>query len=272
MHFSVLLSVYYKENPSYLQLALDGVINQSYPPTEIVLVKDGHLTPELDNIIEIYKTSYPILRIITLPENIGLGPALNEGLKHCSYEYIARTDTDDICKYDRFEKQLKIFEQNPQIDVISAWVDEFYDSIDKIINIRKLPQTHDEIKKYAKSRNPINHSVVMYKKSKVMECKGYESIELLEDYILWMKMLQKGFIFYNIQESLLSFRSNRGMYKRRGGLKYAIAECKLEWIFYTRNMISLPIMLKNIFIRFGIRIMPSNLRQMIYTKFLRTKY
>jgi glycosyltransferase involved in cell wall biosynthesis len=269
MNFSVLLSLYHKENSSYLKDALNSVFNQTIFPTEVVLVKDGNLTPELDDVIGLYKAKYPILKIIVLPENIGLGPALNEGLKHCSYELVARMDTDDICKPDRFEKQIKIFEQNPQLDIISSWIDEFYDSPYNVVSIKKLPETHDQLKKYAKSRSPINHPAVMYKKSKVIESGGYELIGFLDDYILWMKMLKNGSVFYNIQESLLFFRSNKNMYKRRGNIKYAIDECRLEWIFYKRKMISFPIMLKNIFIRFWIRIIPNKLRQYFYMKFLR---
>jgi glycosyltransferase involved in cell wall biosynthesis len=271
MNFSVLLSLYFKENSSYLKKSLDSIFNQTVFPAEIVLVKDGILTPELDNIIEEYKLKYSCLKIITLTKNLGLGPALNEGLKHCSYELVARMDTDDICKPNRFEKQLELFEQNPQIDIASSWMDEFYSHINKVISVKKVPQNYDEIKQYAKTRNPINHPAVMYKKSKVMESGGYESIGLLEDYFLWMKMLKNGAIFHNIQESLLFFRSNRDMYKRRGGIKYAIDECKLQWLFYKREMISLPVMLKNIFIRFFIRIIPNNLRQYFYMKFLRLK-
>jgi glycosyltransferase involved in cell wall biosynthesis len=271
MNFSVLLSLYYKENPAYFRESLHSIFNQTVSPTEVILVKDGPLTSELDNIIEEYKVKYCNLKIIALPENIGLGPALNEGLKHCSHELVARMDTDDINKYNRFEKQIELFEQNPNIDIVSSWIDEFHDSINDIISVRKLPETHEQLKKYAKSRCPINHPVVMYKKSKVLEVGGYELIGFLDDYVLWMKMLQKGAIFYNIQESLLFFRSNKDMYKRRGGIKYAIDECKLEWMFYKRRMISLPIMLKNITIRFWIRIMPSDLRKLFYIVFLRAK-
>jgi glycosyltransferase involved in cell wall biosynthesis len=96
--FSVLLSVYYKENPLYFRISLDSIFNQTVLPTEIVLVKDGPLTSELDTVIEEYKLKYPILKILPLIKNVGLGKALNEGLKYCSYELVARMDTDDINK------------------------------------------------------------------------------------------------------------------------------------------------------------------------------
>ncbi|MDR0737559.1 MAG: glycosyltransferase [Prevotellaceae bacterium] len=268
--FSVLLSLYNEEQPAFLAQALKSVFEQTYPPTEVVLVLDGNITAELQETVDNFKQQYPaILKIVPLEKNVGLGPALNEGLKYCSYELVARMDTDDICKLDRFEKQVKLFEQNPQIDITSSWTDEFYDSTDEIVSARKLPETHAELKKWAKSRSPMNHPAVMYKKSKVELCGGYESLGLFEDYILWMKMLQNNAIFYNIQESLLYFRSNKNMYKRRGGFNYALNECNLQWLFYKRKMINLPVAVKNIIIRFGVRLVPNKLRAYIYKKFLR---
>ena len=47
-NYSVLISVYYKEKPIYLKSALDSVLNQTLPPSEIILIKDGPLTVELE--------------------------------------------------------------------------------------------------------------------------------------------------------------------------------------------------------------------------------
>ena len=115
--FSVLLSVYKKEQPTYLRQSLDSLFSQTLPPDEIVLVKDGPLTPELDAVITEYQTRCTILKVIPLTHNQGLGKALNEGLKHCSYELVARMDTDDIAKPERFEKQIRVFTEHPEVDV-----------------------------------------------------------------------------------------------------------------------------------------------------------
>jgi glycosyltransferase involved in cell wall biosynthesis len=262
--------LYKTNNPLFFEQAMESIFAQTYPPAEVVLVIDGEKTAEQQTVIDKYRGKYPqLLKTIYLEKNIGQGPALNEGLKHCSCELVARMDTDDICKPDRFEQQIALFEQNPQIDVASSWVAEFYDTPNEIASIRKLPEAHSELAKWARSRSPLNHPVVMYKKSKVLETGGYELLGLLDDYVLWMKMLQSGAVFHNIQESLLYFRLNKDMYKRRGGLKYAINECSLQWLFYKRKMISLPVALKNIIIRFGVRIIPHKLRAYIYKKLLR---
>lgn len=267
MKFSVLLSIYIKEQPVYLKESLDSLFKQTLPPDEIVLVKDGPLTPELDKVITEYQSQHPTLKVIPLSKNQGLGKALNEGLKHCSYDLIARMDTDDIAKPDRFEKQIKVFQEHPEIDICSAWIEEFEGTPDNILATRKLPETHEEILKYAKHRCPINHPVVMYKKSAVLKAGGYNGFP--EDYRLWINMLMTGARFYNIQESLLYFRFSSAMVKRRGGWKYAMADAKSQWDFYRTGFLNLPDLIYNITVRISVRIVPNSLRSFIYKNFLR---
>ena len=155
LKFSVLLSLYYRENAEYLKQSLDSIFKQTVKPNEVVLVIDGPITPELKTVVNEYDSIYKELKIIPLKNNTGLGNALNEGLKHCLYDIVARMDTDDIAKPNRFEKQLEIFEKYPQVEVISCWIDEFQDSPLNIISTRKLPEYSYQIYQYAKSRCPI---------------------------------------------------------------------------------------------------------------------
>ena len=267
--FSVLASVYKKENPCFLQKSLYSVFEQTHQPSEIVLVKDGELTKELDDVIAKFQLKCPNLKIVTLSVNQGLGKALNEGLKYCSYDLVARMDTDDIAKPDRFEKQLKIFQDNPNLDIVSSWIDEFESDICNIISTRTLPETHEEIFENAQKRNPINHPVVMFKKCAVLAVGGYQHFPLFEDYFLWVRMLLNGAKFYNIQESLLYFRASTDMFKRRGGFKYACTEARFQWKIYQLGFISFPKTCLNVLVRFGTRIIPNHLRSWIYKKMLR---
>ena len=268
-NFSVLLSIYYKEQTSYLKQSLDSILTQTKPPSEIILVKDGSLTEELNTYIEKCTKSNPTLKIVSLPTNLGLGKALNEGLKHCTYDIVARMDTDDIAKSDRFEKQIKIFEEHPKIDIVGTWIDEFEGDLQNIISTRKLPETHKEIYHYAQKRNPINHPTVMFRKQAVIDAGGYQHFPLFEDYYLWVRMLLNGAKFYNIQESLLYFRFSPDMFKRRGGFKYACTEAKFQWHIHQLGFINLPKTILNICIRFGTRIIPNGFRSWIYKNILR---
>lgn len=265
--FSVLLSVYHREQTSFMRLSLDSIFNQTVRPAEVVLVEDGPLTPELDELVDEYSLKYPELKVVKLPVNGGLGNALNEGLKHCSYELVARMDTDDVCKPHRFERQLQLFAEHPEVDVCSSWIDEFIDEPSNVVSQRKLPEWNDEIVKYAKGRCPVNHPAVMYRRSKVMGVGGYQGFP--EDSYLWVKMMMSGAVFHNIQESLIWFRTSDEVYKRRGGWKYAKDDIKAQWNFYRMGFLSFFEFLKCVVIRGTVRLMPNNLRAWVYKTFLR---
>ena len=269
LNFSVLLSLYYKEKPTFLSQSLNSIFNQSIYPSEVIIVKDGPLSKVLEDVVTKYQQEYPLLKIVPLQQNQGLGRALNEGLKHCTYDIVARMDTDDIAKSNRFEKQLSFLETHPEIDVVGSWIDEFEESIDNVLSVRKLPETPKELFQYGKSRNPINHPAVMFRKSAVLRSGSYQHFPLFEDYYLWVRMLMNGSKFYNIQESLLYFRTSPDMFRRRGGIKYALTEMKLQHRFYKLGYIDFCQMLKNDVVRAVVRLIPNSLRRVIYQKVLR---
>ena len=81
---SVLIAVYKKDNASHLALALDSIIQQTYPPEEIVIVQDGPVTDEIANLIQDYKAKYPkLFTHVVNQKNLGLGQALAVGTKAC---------------------------------------------------------------------------------------------------------------------------------------------------------------------------------------------
>lgn len=269
--FSVLLSVYHKEKGPFVRLSLDSVFNQTVKPAEVILVEDGPLTPELDKVIEEYLHKHPELKVVKLPTNGGLGNALNEGLKHCSHDLVARMDTDDVCKPNRFERQLKVFEEMPELDVCCAWMDEFEESTDNVVSIKKLPEKHEELYEYGKMRNPVNHPAVMFKRDSVRFNGNYQDYPLFEDYFLWVRMMTYGCKFYCIQESLVFFRSSPDVIKRRGGLKYALTECRLQFLLYGLRYTTFLELCKSLCIRFTVRVIPRSLRKKVYQQLRKNK-
>lgn len=214
--YSVLMSLYIKEKPEYLRLSLESMINQSVKPDEIVIVKDGPLTSELEVVLDEYKNTYPtLINVIVSKKNVGLGKALNLGLENCKNELVARMDTDDISLADRCEKQLKAFNMDKELCIVGAMVDEFYDNPSEIISSRIVPTSHEEIYKFAKRRSAFNHPTVMYKKSAVLGVGGYSDLRRNQDVDLFGRMLFVGNKAANVGESLLLFRSNRDLAKRR---------------------------------------------------------
>lgn len=222
-NYSVLMSVYIKENPQFLREALTSVFSQNVLTNDLVLVCDGPLTTQLEEVIEEFKlANTSVMNVIKLEKNMGLGAALNEGLKFCKNELVARMDTDDICLSDRFEKQLKHFESNTDIAISSGKIIEFIDDSENITGSRVVPLTHNEIVTFSKKRNPFNHPAVMFKKSVVESVGGYdERFHLFEDYYLWVRILKNNFKSSNLKDTLVLMRTPSDLYLRRGGMAYA---------------------------------------------------
>ena len=183
LKFSVLMSVYKKENAEYFKQAMDSVINQTLAPEQIVLVRDGEVPELLQQTIDEYLEKFPeLFTYVPLEQNGGLGNALNFGLNYCRNELVARMDTDDICVPDRFEKQVAFFKENPEIDIVGGNIAEFSESIEKIIDYRVVPKTQDEISKRIKTRSPLNHVTVMFKKTAVLNAGNYQPFHFVEDW------------------------------------------------------------------------------------------
>lgn len=267
--FSVLMSVYHREKGDFLREALLSVFEQSMPPTEVVLVKDGPLTDELEKVIAEFVERYAQLKVVTLPQNVGLGRALNAGLAACSYELVARMDSDDLSLPKRFELQLQAFKDNPEVSIVGSWISEFESNPTHIIAYRKLPQTHDALLKFFRSKSPLNHVTVMFRKSEVIAVGGYEHFYLLEDYWLWARMLKNGAVFHNIPRVLVNVRGGAAMAARRGGWKYAKSEVRFQYQILSMALIGIGTFCKNIVVRFTVRMLPSRLRALIYRKLLR---
>lgn len=219
--FSVLMSVYIKEKPQYLRECMESILNQNVLPAEIVVVKDGPLTDELEAVLEEYVEKNPHLyTIVPLDSNCGLGVALAEGILHCKNELVARMDTDDICRKDRFELQLMEFRKNPNLDICGSHILEFEGDISNVIAKRKVPLHDAEIKRYQKRRDGFNHMAVMYKKSSVLKVGNYQPCMLMEDTYLWVNMFNAGCTAVNVDDYLVYARIGKDMFERRGGWAY----------------------------------------------------
>ena len=264
--YSVLMSLYKKEHPDYLRLALDSMINQTIKPDEIVLVEDGPLTPELYAVVKEYKSH---LTIVVNEKNVGLGLALNEGLKVCRNEMVARMDTDDISKPDRCEKQLKRFEEKPELSIVGSHIDEFVGNKENVISQRRVPTDSESIYNYAKKRSAFNHPAVMYKKTAVLAEGGYSDLKRNQDVDLFGRMLFKGYKAENIDESLLWFRSSDELSARRKSwenTKSYIATIKKFWKMGYSSFSDYAIVAVA---QTGMYIMPVGMQNWVYKKFLR---
>jgi glycosyltransferase involved in cell wall biosynthesis len=259
--FSVLMSLYEKESPVYLEECLNSLYLQSVQADEIVIVFDGPLPSSLINVVENWKSKIPI-REVKIHQNVGLGKALNIGLKECKYELVARMDTDDICNKDRFKKQLSLFVNNTDISICGSYIDEFVDNKLNVINQRKVPITSDVIYQKCSKSNPFNHMTVMYKKSDIINSGSYQHLPWMEDWYLWLRLLAKGYKGQNINESLVYARVGNDMLGRRSGFQYI----KSEWLL---TKVKLSLELTNVFsaiLIFLIRSIPRLLPRFLLSK------
>lgn len=270
MKYSVLMSVYKNEKVEYFIQAVDSLLNQTIQPEQIVLVRDGSVYEELQNVIDKYVNEYPDrFTYLPLEQNGGLGNALRYGLTYCRNELIGRMDTDDISVPDRFEKQLEFMKNNPDIDMVGGNISEFIDDPTKIVDYRIVPQAHDDICKYLKNRSAFNHQTVMFKKSVVEKAGSYESFYLFEDWYLWIRMYLSDAKFANLNEVLVNVRISN-MANRRGGMKYYRSCVKLLNYMKKNQVIGFWKYAKTCVVRFcGYVLLPNKMRKFMYRKMLR---
>lgn len=268
--YSVLMSLYIKEKPEYLRLAIKSMLNQRLQPDEIVIVKDGKITQELENVLNDFIKKYPdLFNIVGYEKNRGLGLALNYGLEHCKNELIARMDTDDISKPERCEKQVKRFLEKPELSIVGAWVDEFYVTPNEVVSTRVVPTESKDIYNFAKKRSAFNHPVVMYRKSKVLEQNGYANLRRNQDVDLFGRMLYSGCKAENIGEALLYFRSNDDLAKRRKSWENTKSYINTIRRFWKMGYSSFGDYLMISIAQTGMYLMPVKLQHWVYKKFLR---
>lgn len=207
---------------------------------------------------------------IYLETNHGHGYARRVSLNACSFNYVALMDADDISLNYRFQKQLDRFINNKELSIVGGQISEFSENENNIIGIRKVPQAHNDIVEYAKKRCPMNQVSVMFKKDAVESAGGYIDWYCEEDYYLWLRMIEKGFIFENVPDILVNVRAGDQMSSRRGGLHYFISEAKLQKYMYKTGMISKIQYLFNVAIRFGGEVILTNKLRLFAFKLLRT--
>ncbi|WP_302298465.1 glycosyltransferase family 2 protein [Butyricimonas virosa] len=269
MDYSVLMSVYIKEQAIFLKEALESVFAQTLPPGEVVIVKDGPLTEELEQVLVSFQKQEQTLKVITLEQNMGLGKALQVGLEYCQFDLVARMDTDDICKPKRFEKQVHFMKMHPDISVVGTWIEEFSENKEKIESIRELPLENEQLLKFMKWRNPFNHMTVMFRKQAVISVGSYQPFYLLEDYYLWNRMANAGLKFANIGECLLWARGGYNMLQRRGGWRYVVSEYRLLHFMWKSKRINFIEFVFSLSVKSIVRMIGKRGRSLLYRMFLR---
>lgn len=267
--FSVCMCTYHGDDPAWFRQAVESILNQTVPPDEVVLVVDGPVSSKLEEEILKFEglDSFCVLR---LQENQGLGNARRAGLAHCSHDLVAMMDSDDISVSDRFERQLSVFLEDPQVSIVGGQIAEFVSDPDRVIGIREVCCSDAAIRKDLKVRCPFNHVTVMLKRSDVEKVGGYLDWFYNEDYYLWVRMCLAGFRFVNVPQVLVNVRVGEEMYQRRGGWKYFCSEYKLQNYMLLNKVIGLGTYALNVAKRVCVQLLlPNGMRSWVFQKFAR---
>lgn len=266
---SVLMSLYIKEKPEHVRICFESLLNQSVQADEWVIVEDGPLTDEMYALLDEYQEKYcGLIKRVPLKKNQGLGLALRAGILKCSNELIARMDTDDIAREDRFGKQLLVFQENPELDICGSNIVEFEENRNVIVAKRDVPIAHEDIVKYQKRRDAFNHMTVMYKKTAVIKAGNYQNCPLMEDTLLWANMIMNGAQCLNINEPLVYVRIGPEMFERRGGWNYFKKYKNGRKKLFEAGFIGVQDYLYTIFAQFIVALVPKRCRGLLFKRIL----
>ena len=265
MTISVLMSTYRKEVPAYLDRALQSIwTDQTRKPDEIVLVEDGQLTPELDEVISKWKDIIGnSLILVEKKKNEGLALALNDGIAVAKGELIARMDSDDISVPERFAIQEDYMQKHADVDILGGSLEEFNDE-GTLHSIRNYPQTMEDVKRTMHRMSPLGHPSVMFRRRIFDEGLRYSNkYHICEDVTLWYDAACAGKVINNIPDVILRFRRNDSMMNRRSRekawsefLAYNDGIYRLFGLFTTRYVFS--------FLRMMFRLLPVDIIKSLY--------
>ena len=271
VEYSVLMSVYYKEKPDWLRMSIESMMRQTVQTNDFVLVEDGPLTRELDDVIKEYENEYSdVFNIVRLQKNLGLGLALAEGIKHCKNEYVIRMDSDDYSVPQRCEKLLHKIIEDDTLSIVGSFEVEFENEIENKVAIHKVPESSEQIYEFMKRRCALLHPTVLYKKSAVLKAGNYRNVVLYEDYDLFMRMVETcGYKGYNLQENLYYIRINDDFFKRRGGWSYLKTAVSFKYSQYKKGNMNFSDFIVSAGGQAVVCLMPNQMRKNFYLRFLR---
>ena len=268
--YTVIMAIYHKVKCSYIEESINSILNQTYKPSEFILIKDGKLTTDQDALIDKFvNENKDLFKIVQFDKNRGSGAAYNKGIEMCTNKWAAIMDSDDYAVDTKFEKQMTYLSEHDDIDAIGTNAVEFLNTKDNIISKRIMPETSEEIIKFGHGRCPLIQPTVVFKVDSVKKAGSYQHSPLTEDFDLYIRMIMNNCKFYTYQEVLYYVRTNKDFFKRRGGIKYLKPILSFKYKYYKKGYFTLGQFIKTAGSSLVIALLPNKLRTMIYKKFLR---
>ena len=268
--FSVLLPVYAGDDAAHLERGFLSVTrDQTLRPDEVVVVRDGPVGADVAAVLaRVHELTDVPVTLVPLEKNVGLARALEAGLEACKHEIVARADADDISRPERFAVQVPLVAAG--CDIVGSAIQEFDDD-EHAPGMVRVPPTGADIATTARFRDPFNHPSVVYRRSAVAAAGGYEHLDLMEDYLLFARMIAGGADAENVVEPLVLYRVGAGAYARRGGRRLLASELALQRTLHAEGFVTGPQLVRNVVVRAGYRVVPEPVRKAGYRAYTRLR-
>lgn len=228
----------------YIDKAIHSVLQQTFTDFEFIIINDGS-TDKTEMIV----LNYADPRIVYLknPENKGLIYTLNRAVALAHGKYIARMDADDICMPERIAKQKEFLDQNTNIAVLATTINFINDTGEKtgVWELDRQTTTPEQIKRKIIFENCIAHPTVMMRAELVKELKYSKKQKNVEDYDLWLRVLNRGYRIAKLEEPLLLYRKHDNsitgthLKKINPFFKHLRMKWKMIWLDFFSGHISL---------------------------------
>ncbi len=174
----------YKDSAT-LARAIESVISQSYSPIGIIVVND--CSPETE-LIEGCLASYPQVRYLRNPVNVGLATTRNNGLAIARGDFIAFLDADDEYHQDKIARQMEALEDNTVVTCGVVNVLPNGRKVQKLAPPRLVVNACSLL-----NRNTLNGAGLLAPKILLLQCGGYNpDLRSCEDFDLWLRLLSTG--------------------------------------------------------------------------------
>jgi hypothetical protein len=178
---------------------------QTLLPDEILFIDNGS-TDETPGILRHLATEDHRIKVHTLPKP-GLVDALNFGINQAKGTFIARMDADDVCFPQRFEKQIRFFQEHPDTGVLGTFALGVKDSADPGFLLATPPE-HESIFRSLRLPFPAGHFIhptVMFCPERIQGKIRYRhGFPYAEDYDLWLRLSRQCKIA-NLPEPLIRY-------------------------------------------------------------------
>lgn len=270
--YSVVMAVYKNDKPEWLKQAVESILNQTVRSDDIVIVRDGVVPRELEEVLESYDKKHREITVVRLEENVGAGQARNKGVGRVKNELVAIMDADDISLPNRFELQLAEFNGNIELALVGGQLSEFEGDPDNIVGYRKVPTDYGAIKRFARYRSPINHVTVMFKKSAFSAVGGYPKLTRAEDYYMVSSLLAKNYAISNLQSVIVNCRIGSDNINRRKTWQNVRENITSRWKIHKLGTLSLMDFCISSGAQLFLFIMPVGLLGAFFNTVLRSKH